>query len=430
VRQAAGLAAPVRRAARLAAALAAGAALTAAAQGAVPPRCEASAELVPARAYVGQQVHYQLRILRRRDVTSLEWETQLSFPTFRVEWLPTLSGDDRAAQGGETYLVFLERRALFAAHPGRLTVPSASLRCTSPDGSEIASIPPLVLEVQELPAEGRPPGFAGLLGPLALSFGLTPEKVALGGSLRLSVIAQGYTNLWSMPSPREALAAVPDVDVFEQPAELARDAGRALALRRYFHFDLVPRKAGVLPLPALRVPYFDPATGRYEEATAQLPALRVVEAPARPRAPGQPATPAGTSRGPAPRLARFLALAAGLGALALAAGLLLLLRGRRRRAPGDDLAGLLAEARAAAARGDGDASARAASQALQLALAAARGAAAPPAGLEDAPGPLRDAARLLAQIERARFAPGGAPPQLRAVEAAIARLQERRAGGR
>jgi hypothetical protein len=418
----------VRRAAGLAAALAAGAALAAAAQGAGPPRCEASAELVPARAYVGQQVHYQLRILRRRDVTSLEWETQLSFPTFRVEWLPTLSGDDRAAQGGETYLVFLERRALFAAHPGRLTVPSASLRCASPDGSEIASVPPVVLEVLELPAEGRPPGFAGLLGPLALSFGLTPERVALGGSLRLSVIAQGYTNLWSMPSPREALAAVPDVDVFEQPPELARDAGRALALRRYFHFDLVPRKAGVLPLPALRVPYFDPATGRYEEATAQLPALRVAQAPARPRAPGLPATAAETPRGPAPRLARFVALAAGLGALALAAGLLL--RRRRQRAPGDDLTGRLAEARAAAARGEGDAASRAAAQALQLALAAARRGEGPPAGLEDAPGPLRDAARLLAQIERSRFAPGGAPPELRAVEAAIARLQERRSGGR
>ena len=404
-----------------AAALAAGAALAAAAGAAGPPRCEASAELVPTRAYVGQQVQYQLRILRRRDATSLEWETQLSFPTFRAEWLPTLSGDDRAERGGETYLVFLERRALFAAHPGRLTIPSASLRCTSPDGSEIASIPPLVLEVDELPAEGRPPGFAGLLGPVTLSASVAPAGVALGGSLHLSVIVQGDTNLWNMPSPRESLAQLADVEVFEQPAQLARDAGRALVLRRYFSFDLVPRRAGVLRLPALRVPYFDPATGRYGEATAALPALRVAEARVRAPAPGGPVPRAAAARLPSRPAWGLLALALVAAPLAVAA-----VRWRRSWAPRDEVAECLAEARGAAARGDGDAAARAGAQALRLALDEAAGAAAGPAGEEDgAPG--GGAAALLLALERARFAAGSPAPELAEVEAAVARLREPRA---
>jgi hypothetical protein len=358
---------------------------------------------------VGQQVQYQLRILRRRDVGSVEWETQLSFPTFRAEWLPTLSGDDRTERGGETYLVLLERRALFAAHPGRLTIPAASLRCTSEDGSEIARIPPLVLEVAEPPAEGRPPGFAGLIGPVTLSASASPGRIALGGSLRLSVIVQGDTNLWSMPSPRESLAQLADVEVFEQPAQLARDAGRALVLRRYFSFDLVPRKAGVLQLPVLRVPYFDPASGRYAEATAPLPALRVADARARAPAHEDARPGTGAEQRPSRRLWSLLALALVATPLALLA-----VRWRARRAPRDEVAERLAEARAAAARGDGDAAARAGAQALRLALAE-----------EPAAAPEGGAAALLLALERARFAPGAPAPGIAEVEAAVARLRER-----
>jgi hypothetical protein len=409
----------VRRVLALAAlALAAGAPAFGA-RAAAPPRCAASAELLPASAYVGQQVEYRLRILRRRDVTSLEWETPLSFPTFRTEWLPGVSGSDRAEQDGETYLVFLERRALFAAHPGRLRVPSASLRCASSEGSEIAVVPALTLPVSELPAEGRPPEFSGLLGPVTLRTLVSSERLVLGGSLRLSVVAEADTNLWSMPSPRPALAAVADLEVFERPPELARDAGRSLVLRRYFGFDLVPRKAGALQLPELRVPYFDPATGRYAEAVAALPLLRVAEAR---RAAPDPRPPAEAEAPHAPSSALPVLLAAAVAA-ALLAGVAL--RRRRRAAAPDAISEGLAAARAAAARGDADAAARAAEQALRAALAGGGvpSAAEAEAGATSA---AREAALLLAQLERARFAPDAAPPALAAVEAAIARLREPR----
>ncbi len=372
---------------------------------------------------MGQQVHYRLRILRRRDVVSLEWETPLSFPTFRAEWLPGIAADDRVEREGETYLVFVERRALFPAHPGRLVVPGASLRCESADGQEIAAIPPLALQVDPLPEAGRPPGFNGLVGPVEVSASVAPERLPLGGSLRLSVVVQGPSNVWNAESPRGALARLPGVEVFERPAEMARDTGRTLVLRRYLGFDLVPHAAGALRLPDVRIPYFDPVAGRYAEARAFVPAVEVVPATAQPVAPAE----ARPERIAEPAWSRGALLAVAASALALLALLALavaaLRRWRRRRGDG------VAASDAPSERGDRTA---AAARALRASLArhvpgcSALSAEEILERLASGPGAARDAALLLARIERARFARDAAPPDPGEVESALAGL--RRAG--
>jgi hypothetical protein len=386
----------------------------AAARGAAPPRCAVAAALEPERAFVGQQVHYRLRILRRRDVVSLEWETPLSFPTFRAEWLPGVAADDRVEREGETYLVFVERRALFPAHPGRLTVPGASLRCSSADGEELAAIPPLALEVDPLPEAGRPPDFGGLVGPVEVSASVAPERLALGSSLRLSVVIQGASNVWSAGSPRGVLERLPGVEVFERPAEMARDTGRTLVLRRYLAFDLVPHAAGALRLPDVRLPYFDPVARRYAEARAFVPAVEVVDVPA-PAASAAEPEPAQGAEKAQPILLPLLLPAA----LALAGAVFAgwrLHRYRQRAAAGIETP---------AAAGDG---AAAAAHALRASLARdvpGCGALSAEEILErlPAPGPARDAALLLAQIERARFAAAPTAADVAAVERALAGLR-------
>jgi hypothetical protein len=407
------------RAACAAALAAAGALAATAGAGTAPPRCAVAVELETDHAFVGQQVHYRLRILRRRDVVSLEWETPLSFPTFRAEWLPGVAADDRIEREGETYLVFVERRALFPAHPGRLTVPGASLRCASADGEEIAPIPALSLQVDALPEEGRPPGFGGLIGPVDVSASVAPERLSLGGSLRLSVVVQGASNVWTAESPKGALERLPGVEVFERPAEMARDTGRTLVLRRYLSFDLVPHAAGALRLPDVRVPYFDPVERRYAEARAFVPAVEVVEAPVPDvEDEARPPEVAPTQRPSALPRSALAAFAAALAAAAVAWRWVR--RASRRDAAERILHGSLPGDEAAAA-----------ARALRLSLATDVPGA-PSLSAEEildrlaAPGPARDAALLLERIERARFAAGATRADLDEVERALAGL--RRAG--
>ena len=278
------------------------------------------------------------------------------------------------------------------------------------------SVSPLVLEVDELPAEGRPPGFAGLLGPVTLSASVAPAGVALGGSLHLSVIVQGDTNLWNMPSPRESLAQLAGPRGLRAAGASSRATpAAALVLRRYFSFDLVPRRAGVLAAPRRSgFPTSTPRRGRYEEATAALPALRVAEARARAPAPGEPvprAPPRHGSRPAARGACSPSALVAAALALAAAA-----LAQRRRRRPATRSPGASQRRAAAAARGDGDAAARAGAQALRLALPRRAGGR----------GRARQARRRRAGGRRGRLAAGArarplrgggaAPPELAEVE--------------
>jgi len=374
----------------------------------VVPRCLVEASLDRPRAFVGEQLHYHVRVLRRPDATH-GWETPLGFPRARAEWLVGLAAGSRGPREGPHRIGLSEHRAVFPALPGTLRIEGASVRCAAADGEEVVPVPAVLAEIEPLPSEGRPAGFSGLVGPVRWSAVLAPERVALGGSARLSVVAIGSGNTWLAPSPAPQLRAVPALEVFERPAELARDAGRELVWRRYFAFELVPRQVGRLALPELRLPHFDPAARAYAETRLALPALAVREPPA-PDEAAAPARPAAERAGPGAGRLRGALAAAALAALALAA--LGLRRRRRRRARSAvprDTASWLREARAADARGDAGAAAAAAERALRGALESA------PAGAW-----AHAAAALLARVERGRFAPGAERPALAEVEALLA----------
>lgn len=379
--------------------------------GAEAPRCRVAVDVEPARAVVGQQLVYSAQIQQRRDVTALSWEEPLRFPAFRVEWLPGLTGDAPLERDGESYQAFSERRALFPAHAGALRIPAAAIRCSTGSGEEIVRIPALEVAVDPVPSEGRPPAWRGLIGPVEVARSVSPDGVAVGGSLRVSVVVRGEANLWMANEPGDPLRGIGGVEVFARPPELSRDAGRRLGVRRYFAFDLVPHESGTLTLPPLRVPYFDPIRAVFDEARA--PAIELEIAPPEP----MPAPPAAT---PTPRPAPGPS-GPGSGALVLVAllggAVLWLVISRFRSTASPDAAptarALLEEARRAAAQGDQDASLRAAERAVEEALAQR----------EPGDGPANRAARaLLEQLQRARYGQHANPPSLDQIQATLTTL--------
>jgi hypothetical protein len=386
-------------------ALAALALLAAAPAAAEPPLCRAEVSVEPARAFVGEPVLHRVRIVQRREVVDMRWETSLSFPAFRAERI--LGPDGPRAEDAATETTE-ERRVLFPGRAGRLALPAASVACESAARVETAEVPAAEVVAEEPPAAGRPAGWEGLIGPVELSVHATPDRVALGQSVTLAVTVQGGTNVWTAPVafaiPLEA------AEVFERPSELSRDMGRSLGLRWYRNFDVVPRRAGVLEIPELRVAWFDPHTRRWGETRAGALRIEVSERAA--SAPA-PAPPGEEPPAPAPGAGRF-ALAAAALALGAAAGVGVGLRLRRRPRAAVPLPvaspDQRAEARAALdralAQSDGPGAAAAAARWLRLALEATLPGARSLAAEEltaRAPGPR---AALLARLELRRF--GGA----------------------
>ena len=386
------------------------------------PACRAQVRIEPQRAVVGQQVLYRVHVLRRDDVSEVEWEEPPAFPNARAEELPP-EPDADVRDEGVLYHAQDELRAVFPEREGRLALGAGVLRCrVSGGGAQPLRLAPAALDVRPFPAEGRPPDFGGLVGPVLLSLSVTPERVALGGSVRVALMARGPGNLWQLDDTvlRRALG---EVEVFARPGELAFERGRGLFVRQHLALDAVPRAAGRLVVAPLRVPYFDPEAGVYRVATTEEVPVRVEERAAtgavageRPAARVAP-TP---NRVDSPRVGWVPWAAA---ACALAGGAVAL---RLRRRPADAAGEALADA--ARARASGDRTGELAAQARALRAALARDL--PGAGalaVEElearAERPAaREAAALLGALERARFAHGAAPPAADEIARAVRAL--------
>jgi hypothetical protein len=391
-----------------------------------PPPCSATASFEIDRATVGQQVLYRVRIASREDVTAVEWIEPPSFPGFRAEWLPGRPSTEPTVQGGVRYRAREERRALFPERPGALRVEAAGLRCrVATDAGErtfTASVPAAALRAVAPPAEERPPDFAGLIGRIALQTIVTPREVLLGQSVRVAVMLRGSGNLWDAPDP---LAAIDDADVFPRRPQLTLETGTRLSVKRHFSYDVVPLRVGTLVIPAIRVPYFDPRAGHFATAVTD-PVHVTVE----PRAAGDETAAEEPDRGraepvrplPAAEAASGKRWWGAIGVALLAAGAGASMAARRHARARQSRATL--EGMLAAAEGD---EAAALAGALRRALArrlpdAPSLTAEEIAALPSLPAAALEAARLLAEAERARFDPTASPPSREAVARAMAKL--------
>jgi hypothetical protein len=377
------------------------------------PPCEAILRVEPMRAYVGEQVLYGLEIRRGENIRGVHWARPLAAPGFRMESLPTRTNVPPVA--GETRSRAIEeRRALFPTRAGELEIPPASLRCTlvSEHGErEIeVDVPAARVRVLPVPSRGRPEGFGGLVGRLAVSSRVEPAELELGGSASLTVLVEGRANLWALPAPFDAdRSPIPNVDLLARPPELTRIAGWELRLRRTFSYDLVPRTEGDFEVPEILVPYFDPQTARFVVARAPPLAVRV-RVSAGPTREARGTAPSDTLQAsePEPSDPRLPGVAGWLVVGALAIAVVVFARSRRRAEPGREIQELLD--RAAQEREDGEivrsnaSIARALRTALERRLPGARSRSAEEilasAG-DDAD--LRHAARLLCELDGVRF---------------------------
>lgn len=254
------------------------------AKDAAAPPCLVSVE-APETALVGEQIVLRVRTLRRPDVGSATWTRGLVFHGFRADPLPGRSGDARVREGDATYLVFEERHALFPVRAGVLALPTASLECalhTLPGEtprSVSVSLPARSVRVASLPEAGAPPSARALVGSVAIRVESSAETVPVGESVHLVVSVEGDADLRDATPPFAAPEAIPGAELFARRPRLEVDPGDRLRLRRTFAYDVVPRTAGVLRIPPVRIPTFDPATRRYGEASSEALEIRVTPAP-------------------------------------------------------------------------------------------------------------------------------------------------------
>ncbi|BDG10272.1 BatD family protein [Anaeromyxobacter paludicola] len=296
------------------------------------------------QAFPGEQVTATVYLVSPAAVLRYEGYRAPRLEGFWAEDLETPQRLDYQLRyvDGVAYRFYLLRKvALFATRPGRLTFDpvEADVTVQVGGGDPYGLFPetrrlhrrsePVAVEVRPLPP-GAPPGLdPANVGELRLEEELPERQVKAGQPFTVRLVASGRGNLTGWALPR--LPPVPGTQAFAPTtADQQANEGDQLAGRRVAETVLVAERPGPLLLPALSWPYFDPRTGRYEEA--RIPAQRLEVLPGTSPGGALPEAPRPSASGPAPRGGRAGRLAAlGAGAAALIGLALLAARALRRR---------------------------------------------------------------------------------------------------
>ncbi len=132
----------------------------------------------------------------------------------------------------------------------------------------------LRLEVAELPQQGRPANFSGLVGAFSIDASATPTEGNVGDPITLTVRISGSPYLKAVELP--PLDAQPELaKQFKIPKEMA--PGKIEGNAKVFTQTIRAQDASVKAIPPITLNYFDSNTGTYQEARTKPIPLTIHE---------------------------------------------------------------------------------------------------------------------------------------------------------
>ncbi len=229
--------------------------------------------------YVGEQIIYKVRFLRKNQVAEASYE-----PPTLGDFISESLGDQRNYEttvNGQRVAVTEIKTALFPTKPGTYTIEPAKVKAAvlvrnqgrrgglfddffmgSQTKPVTVSSKPLEVTVKPLPTEGRPEGFANLVGRFQMKYNISKKLIKAKESTTLTVAIEGYGNVANLATP--TLTADLPYKVYEdKPTFEKKGQNEGLYGRYVAKWALVPSAAGEYQIPKVRVPYFDTESQSY-----------------------------------------------------------------------------------------------------------------------------------------------------------------------
>jgi hypothetical protein len=203
---------------------------------------------------------------------------------------------------------------------------------------QIVQGPGVTVHARPLPPAPDPGAFSGLVGRFDMTASMEETQLTQGEATTLIITVQGEGNIMDARAP-----AVQLPDMLQSYADASEEEIALTPVgysgKKVFRTILVPGQPGTVPLPPVRLTYFDVSRNAYRTLTAPLPALQVLASATVHPAPGLPVEvpdpgtrpPTESPDGAQPRQAMPWPIAVlGLFALAIACAALVLFKRPRR----------------------------------------------------------------------------------------------------
>ena len=202
----------------------------------------------------------------------------------------------RGSLDGKEYMTLRFQKVLIPNRAGHIEIPQSTVVCNAVMGYKQRPLYPYsifdddlfrgkrthailrkivipsnkpVLTVLDLPREGRPSHFTGLVGIYRLEAEATPREVRVGDPITLTVRVAGpdYLDNVELPPLQAQRQLAGD---FKIPVE--RAAGKVEGRAKVFTQTLRAKHAEVRMIPPIELPYFDARSGKYAVArTKEIP---------------------------------------------------------------------------------------------------------------------------------------------------------------
>jgi hypothetical protein len=261
--------------------------------------------------YLGSDVRnfrFTLPVLEKKALFYFEnpkTDTTSGGPYYRI---PLGDGEvigskGRGSIGGRDYATLTFKKAMFPKKAGDITIDPASVACEvltgyrrqrDPFGDDFFSdffkddffnmgrqgvyqkvvVPSntLDLRVSDLPSEGQPATFSGLVGPYHIAATAQPTEISVGDPVTLQIVLSGpdYLEHVTLPPLNQQPALKRD---FKIPDE--RAAGEIAGTAKVFTQTIRPLRPGIREIPAIELSYFDTSAGKYAIARTDPIPLKV-----------------------------------------------------------------------------------------------------------------------------------------------------------
>ncbi|MDE0121583.1 MAG: BatD family protein [Gemmatimonadota bacterium] len=263
------------------------------ADGVAPEDLFIETEVSRSTAFENEPVVISYRLLRRVALESARITTLPQATGFWTEELelPDPAPQERVVRDGSEYVATTFRRVvLFPTGAGARTleplgiegqvrVPDRRRQSLFGDFFGGASpfdrrVPvavasrPVTIEVQPLPAEGRPASFTGHVGELDITATVDRPSVAANEAVTYRVDVTGAGNLRALTPPE-----INFPDEFEtfppETTDRIAPGGGSIRGTRTYEYVLIPRAPGSVTIPPVEVSYFDARSRSYGTARSQ-----------------------------------------------------------------------------------------------------------------------------------------------------------------
>lgn len=221
--------------------------------------------------WIGEQLELVTAAWFPRDLRDrLRRQPTLRTPALSGLWTAPNQTNPMLAEtrrvNGRVYDLFISHQTLFALAAGPIEAPPAVLTYAVPASSSFfAPEDRTTLESRaaRLYIRPIPASLAAQLGPgptargMRLQWRLPNQRLVAGTPVTVDLVVSGQGNVTLWPAPE--ILWSPTVRVYSEPTEerIIRPAGMVGGEKR-FRYTLVVDSTGVLTLPRVRYPYFDP----------------------------------------------------------------------------------------------------------------------------------------------------------------------------